>query len=46
MNVKGTGRMPAEIDGKIKKKKYGQFLREMPDTGDKDKTWEWTRKVT
>ena len=26
------------------KKMYGQFLREMPDTVDKDKTWEWTRK--
>ena len=24
---------------------YGQFLREMPETVDKDKTWEWTRKI-
>ena len=23
---------------------YGQFLREMPETVDKDKTWAWTRK--
>ena len=23
---------------------YGQFLREMLETVDKDKTWEWTRK--
>ena len=23
---------------------YGQFLREMPETVDNDKTWEWTRK--
>ena len=27
-----------------KEKNYGQFLREMPETVDKDKTWEWTRK--
>ena len=26
------------------KKMYGQFLREMPETVDKDKTWEWIRK--
>ena len=26
------------------KKLYGQFLQEMPETVDKDKTWEWTRK--
>ena len=26
------------------KKMYGQFLREMPETVDKDKTWEWSRK--
>ena len=26
------------------KKMYGQFLREMPETVDEDKTWEWTRK--
>ena len=38
MNLKGRGRMPAEIDGK--KKMYGQFLREMPETVDKGKTWE------
>ena len=25
-------------------KMYDQFLREMPETVDKDKTWEWTRK--
>ena len=24
---------------------YGQFLREMPEIGDKDKTWECTRKI-
>ena len=24
---------------------YGQFLREMPGTVDKDNTWEWTRKI-
>ena len=23
---------------------HGQFLREKPETIDKDKTWEWTRK--
>ena len=23
---------------------HGQFTREMPETVDKDKTWEWTRK--
>ena len=23
---------------------YGQFMREMPEIVDKDKTWEWTRK--
>jgi len=23
---------------------YGQFLREMPETVDKDKTWDWTKK--
>ena len=23
---------------------YGQFFREMPETFDKDKTWEWSRK--
>ena len=26
------------------KKMYGQFLREMAEIVDKDKTWEWTRK--
>ena len=43
MNLKGTGRMPAQIYGK-KKKRYGQFLQEMPETVDKDKTWDWARK--
>ena len=27
-----------------KEKMYGQFLREMPEIVDKDKTWEWTSK--
>ena len=27
-----------------KKKRYGQFLQEMPETVDKDKTWDWARK--
>ena len=26
------------------KKMHGQFTRRMPETVDKDKTWEWTRK--
>ena len=42
MNLYGTGRMPAQIDGK--QKKYGHFLRKMPETVDKDKTWDCTRK--
>ena len=25
-------------------KMHGQFTRKMPETVDKDKTWEWTRK--
>ena len=24
---------------------YGPFLQEMPDTVEKDKIWEWTRKI-
>ena len=27
-----------------KEKMYGQLLREMPETVNKDRTWEWTRK--
>ena len=29
---------------KDKKNMYSQFLREMPETVDTDKTWEWTRR--
>lgn len=27
-----------------REKMHGQFTRKMPETVDKDKTWEWTRK--
>ena len=27
------------------KKMHGQFLRDMSETVDKDKIWEWTRKI-
>ena len=36
--------MPAQIKWKEKIYIYGQFLREIPETLDKDKPWEWTRK--
>ena len=38
------GRQNASIKRWKEKKMHGQFLREMPETVDKDKTWEWTRK--
>ena len=37
-------RQNASLNRWTEKKMYGQFLREMPETVDKDKTWEWTRK--
>ena len=27
-----------------REKRHGQFLQEMPETVDKDMTWEWTKK--
>ena len=38
-------RQNASLNSWKEKKMYGQFLREMPETVDKDKTWEWTRKI-
>ena len=38
-------RQNASLNRWKEKKMYGQFLREMPETVDKDKTWQWTRKT-
>ena len=37
-------RQNATLNRWSEKKMHDQFLREMPKTGDKVKTWEWTRK--
>ena len=37
-------RQNASLNRWKEKKMHGQFLRDMPETVDKDKMWEWTRK--
>ena len=37
-------RQNVTLNGWSEKKMHGQFLQEMPDTVDKVKTWEWTKK--
>ena len=37
-------RQNATLNRWKEKKMHGQFLRDMPETVDKDKIWEWTRK--
>ena len=32
------------LESMDREKMHGQFTREMPETVDKDNTWEWTRK--
>ena len=43
MNKFKQDRQNATLNRRAEKKMHGQFLREMPETVDKFKTWEWTR---